>query len=73
MKLEAGGKPWRRKPSAPPAVSAASTPAALRSSERAITARAIAAIVQTPAARPSTPSMKLITLTTATIPITVSG
>ena len=27
MKLDAGGKPWRRKPSAPPAVSAASTPA----------------------------------------------
>ena len=39
MKLEAGGKPWRRKPSAAPAVSAASTPAALRSSESAITAR----------------------------------
>ena len=73
MKLEAGGKPWRRKPSAAPAVSAARTPAALRSSESAITARAIAAIVQTPAASPSTPSMKLITLTTATIPITVSG
>ncbi len=40
MKVLAGGKPWRRKPSEAPAVSAASTPAALRSSESAITARA---------------------------------
>ena len=73
MKLEAGGKPWRRKPSAAPAVSAASTPAELRSSESAIVARVTAAITQTPAASPSTPSRKLITLTTATIPSTVSG
>jgi len=36
-------------------------------------ASAAAAIAQTPAANPSTPSVKLITLTTATIPITVSG
>ena len=38
MKLEAGGKPWRRKPSAPPAVIAARMPASVRSSESAITA-----------------------------------
>ena len=52
MKLEAGGKPWRRKPSAPPAVSAASTPAALRSSERAMIASATAEITQTPGGEP---------------------
>ena len=72
MKLEAGGKPWRRKPSAPPAVIAASTPAALRSSESATTASVAAEITQTPAASPSTPSIRLMTLTIATIPITVS-
>ena len=73
MKLDAGGKPWRRKPSAAPAVSAAKTPAELRSSESAIVARVTAAIAQTPAASPSTPSRKLITLTTATMPRIVSG
>ena len=73
MKLEAGGKPWRRKPSEPPAVIAASTPAALRSSDSAMIASVAAEIAQTPEARPSTPSMKLMTLTIATIPITVSG
>ena len=72
MKLEAGGKPWRRKPSEAPAVVAASTPAALRSSDSAITASAAAEIRQTPAACPSTPSIRLITLATATMPNTVS-
>ncbi len=71
MKVLAGGKPWRRKPSEAPAVSAARTPAALRSSERAMIARATAEITQTPAARPSTPSIRLITLITATMPTTV--
>ena len=68
---DAGGKPWRRKPSAAPGRGAASTPAAYRSSERAITRRSAAEIAQTPAASPSTPSMKLITLIIATMPITV--
>ena len=72
MKLDAGGKPWRRKPSAPPAVSAASTPAPGLSSESAITESAAAEITQTPAASPSTPSIRLITLITATIPTIVS-
>ena len=72
MKLEAGGNPWRRKPSAPPAVSAASTPAPGLSSESAITESAAAEITQTPAASPSTPSIRLITLITATIPTIVS-
>ena len=56
-----------------PAVSAASTPAAFRSSESAITAKVTPEIAQTPAARPSTPSMKLIMLMIATMPITVAG
>ena len=72
MKLEAGGKPWRRKPSEAPAVTAASTPAELRSRDRAMTVSAAAEIRQTPAASPSTPSIRLITLATATIPKTVS-
>ena len=71
MKLEAGGKPCRRKPSAAPAVSAASTPAPGRSSDRAMIERVTAEIRQTPAASPSTPSMKLMTFITATKPITV--
>ena len=52
MKLDAGGKPWRRKPSAPPAVSAARTPAPGRSSESAITASVAAEITQTPGGQP---------------------
>ncbi len=72
MKLEAGGKPWRRKPSAAPAVSAASTPAPGRSSESAMTASVPAEIAQTPAASPSTPSIRLMTLMTATMPMIVS-
>ena len=71
MKLDAGGNPWRRKPSAPPAVIAARTPAALRSSDSAITARVPAEMTQTPAARPSTPSVRLMTFTIATMPSTV--
>jgi hypothetical protein len=42
-------------------------PASTRSSERAITANVPAEIVQTPAARPSTPSVKFTTFITATI------
>ncbi len=71
MKLVAGGKPWRRKPSAAPAMIAARTPATLRSSERAITDSVAALIRQTPAARPSTPSIRLTTLAIATMPSTV--
>ncbi len=71
MKLEAGGKPWRRKPRAPPAVIAARIPAGLRSRESAMIARVAALIRQTPEARPSTPSIRLTTFAIATIPITV--
>ena len=73
MKTEAGWKLWRRKPTHAPAIAAASTPASTRSSERAITAKVIAAIVHTPAARPSTPSVKFTTFITATRPSSVSG
>ena len=73
MKIEAGWKLCQRNPSAAPAVSAASTPAASRSSESAMIANVAAAIVQTPAASPSTPSVKFTTFITATIPISVSG
>ena len=72
MKLEAGGKPWRRKPSAAPAVIAASTAAPVRSSESAITARVAAEMTHTPAARPSTPSMRLMTFIIATSPTSVT-
>ncbi len=71
MKIDAGWKLCQRKPSAAPAVSAASTPAASRSSESAITANVAAAIVHTPAARPSAPSVKFTTFITATIPTSV--
>ena len=71
MKLDAGGNPCRRKPSDAPAVAAASTPAPGRSSDRAMIAKVAAEITQTPAASPSTPSMKLITFITATKPSTV--
>ncbi len=72
MKLDAGGKLKIRKPSAAPAVSAASTPGCWRSRSNAITAIAAAMIVHTPAARPSTPSEKLTTFIISTSPITVS-
>ena len=62
-----------RKPAEAPAVSAARMPASSRSSDRQITANVAAAIVQTPAASPSTPSVKFRTFITATIPISVSG
>src|SRR5947209_19686618 len=58
-----------------PAVISASTPAAVygsRPNDNAIAPNVSAAIVQTPAASPSTPSMKLTMFITATIPITVS-
>ncbi len=72
MKLEAGGKLKIRKPSAAPAVIAASTPGSWRERSKAITAIAAAMIAQTPAASPSTPSEKLTTFIIATRPITVS-
>ena len=71
MKLDAGGKLKTRKPSAAPAVSAASTPGCARCRSKAITAIAAAMIVHTPAARPSTPSEKLTTFIISTRPITV--
>ena len=73
MKIEAGWKLCQRKPTAAPAVSAARIAASTRGKERAITAKVAAAMVHTPAARPSAPSVKLTTLITATIPSRVSG
>ena len=49
-------------------MSAARTPAAVRSSERAIDRQRDAGDQQTPAASPSTPSIRLITLIIATMP-----
>ncbi len=83
MKIDAGWKLCRRKPIAAPAVAAARSPAAKRSaspsaeavaaaSDRAMTANVAAAIVHTPAASPSTPSVKFTTFMTATMPTTVS-
>jgi hypothetical protein len=71
MKLEAGGKLKSKKPSAAPAVSAASTPGCWRERSKAITAMVAAIITQTPAASPSTPSEKLTTFIIATRPSTV--
>ena len=48
-------------------------PAWLRSRSKAMIAKVIALIAQTPAASPSTPSEKLTTFITATRPTTVSG
>ena len=69
MKTEAGWKLWIRKPSAAPAVQAARMPAASRPRSNAMTAKPIAAIAQTPEARPSTPSDRLTTFMTTTRPI----
>ena len=64
----------QRKPIAAPAVSAARMAASRRSeNDSAMIANVAAAIVQTPAARPSAPSVKLTMFATATIPISVSG
>ena len=54
-------------------MSAARTPANGRSSDSAITANVPAAIVHTPAARPSAPSVKFTTFITATMPTSVSA
>ena len=73
MKIDAGWKLCQRKPTDAPAVSAASTAASSRLSESAITANVAAAIVQTPAASPSAPSVKFTTFITATIPTSDSA
>ena len=62
-----------RKPSAAPAVIAASTPPRLTPRSKAMTPSAAAAIAQTPAARPSMPSDRLTTFITTTSPNAVSG
>ena len=72
MKTDAGWKLCTRKPSAAPAVIAASTPAASFCRSNAITANAAAEIAQTPAASPSMPSEKLTTFITPTSPSSVS-
>ena len=71
MKMDAGKKLCRRKPSVVPARMAARMPASGRPMEMAMTAKVPAAMVQTPAARPSMPSMKLTMLTSATTQISV--
>jgi len=71
MKLDAGGKLKIKKPSAAPAVIAASTPGCGRPRSNAITIIAPAMITHTPAAKPSTPSEKLTTFIIATRPTTV--
>ncbi len=71
MKLDAGGKLCSKKPSAAPAVSAASTPGARRLRSNAITASAPAMIAHTPAASPSAPSERLTMFIIPTRPITV--
>ncbi len=73
MKLEAGGKLCARKPSAAPAVIAASTPGSARSRSNAMIASVPAMITHTPAASPSTPSERLTTFIITTSPITVSA
>ena len=73
MKIDAGWKLCHRKPTDAPAVSAARTPASSLPSESAMIANVAAAIVQTPAARPSAPSVKFTTFITATIPTSVSA
>jgi hypothetical protein len=72
MKLDAGGKLWTRKPSAAPAVIAASTPGGERVRSKAMIASVPAMITHTPAARPSTPSERLTTFIITTSPITVN-
>ncbi len=68
MKTDAGWKLCTRKPSAAPAVTAASTPAESRWRSNAITANAAAEIAHTPAASPSMPSEKLTTFMIADQP-----
>lgn len=73
IKMEAGLKLWRRNPSSPPIM----TTAATRSTGSLIapnaTARLASAIPATPAASPSTPSMRLIAFITPTIQTSVIG
>ena len=71
MNTEAGGKLWNRKPSAAPAVSAASTPAPAMCRSNAMIANATPSIVHSPAASPSTPSEKFTTFIRPTSQITV--
>jgi hypothetical protein len=66
MKIEAGWKLWARKPSEAPAVSAARIAAPGTPRSNAITANAIPSIVHSPAARPSTPSVRLTTFMSTT-------
>src|SRR4051812_37194748 len=75
MKIEAGWKLWYRTPNAAPAVIADNTPALVHvaapsrhalSSDRATIDSVAAAIVHTPAANPSTPSVKLTMFITPT-------
>ena len=71
MKLEAGGKLWIKKPSAAPAVIAASTPGSARPRSNAMIASVPAMITHTPAASPSTPSERLTMFIITTSPATV--
>jgi hypothetical protein len=72
MKIDAGWKLCQRKPTEAPAVSAARMAASSRpGKDSAMIAKVPAAIVHTPAARPSAPSVKFTTFITATIPTSV--
>ena len=64
---------WNRKPSAAPAVSAASTAAPATFRSKAMIVNAIPSIVHRPAASPSTPSEKFTTFISPTSQITVSA
>ena len=73
MKIRAGKKLWRRKPTQAPATIAESTAASTLPSESAITAKVTPEIAHTPEASPSIPSRKLTMFITATIQTIVSG
>ena len=73
MKMRAGKKLWRRKPTHAPATIAERMAASIFPSDSARIANVRPAIAQTPEARPSIPSRKLTMFMTATIQTTVSG
>ena len=73
MKIRAGKKLCRRKPTQAPATIADRTAASTLPSESAITAKVTPAMAQTPDASPSMPSRKLTMFMTATIQRIVTG
>ena len=73
MKIRAGKKLWRRKPTQAPATIAERIAASTFPSDSASTANVTPEMPQTPDASPSSPSRKLTMFITATIQRTVSG